>query len=52
MADDSRTDADGKVDRDEKQPPVGPTDQGGKGGMATREIAPDVAEPAVPEPPD
>ncbi|CAN5724940.1 hypothetical protein BH09ACT7_BH09ACT7_11820 [soil metagenome] len=26
-------------------PPVGPTDHGGKGGMATREVAPDVAEP-------
>jgi hypothetical protein len=29
------------------QPPAapGPTDQGGKGGMATREVAPEIAEP-------
>lgn len=30
----------------------GPVDHGGKGGMATREVAPDVAEPDSPEPPD
>ncbi|GAY13766.1 hypothetical protein [Mycobacterium sp. shizuoka-1] len=29
----------------------GPADAGGKGGMATREVAPDVAEPDH-EPPD
>ena len=32
-------------------PPAGPTDHGGKGGMATREVAPDVAEPDVPKQP-
>lgn len=26
-------------------PPAGPTDHGGKGGMATREVAPEIAEP-------
>ena len=26
-------------------PPAGPTDHGGKGGMATRELAPDISEP-------
>ena len=30
----------------------GPKDMGGKGGMATREVAPDVAEPPGHEPPD
>ena len=30
-----------------QEPPApGPTDQGGKGGMATREVAPDIAEPS------
>ncbi|CAN5682555.1 hypothetical protein BH09ACT8_BH09ACT8_52190 [soil metagenome] len=28
-----------------EHPPVGPTDHGGKGGMATREVAPDISEP-------
>ena len=32
-------------------PPPGPTDHGGKGGMATREVAPDVADGGE-EPPD
>jgi hypothetical protein len=32
--------------------PPGPTDHGGQGGMATREVAPDVAEPDAQEPPD
>jgi len=32
-------------------PPAGPTDHGGKGGMATRELAPDISEPDAPEPP-
>jgi hypothetical protein len=36
----------------DKTPPVGPTDHGGTGGMATREVAPDVAEPDTQEPPD
>ena len=30
-------------------PPVGPTDHGGKGGMATRELAPEISEPDVAE---
>jgi hypothetical protein len=36
---------------DAKKPPPGPTDHGRDGGMATREVAPDVAENAE-EPPD
>jgi hypothetical protein len=31
-------------DSDEKEIPPGPTDQGREGGMATREVAPEVAE--------
>ncbi|BBZ33612.1 hypothetical protein [Mycolicibacterium confluentis] len=30
----------------EDPPAPGPTDQGGKGGMATREVAPEIAEPS------
>lgn len=37
---------------DDEQPAPGPADHGGKGGMPTREVAPDVAEPDVAEPPD
>ena len=36
---------------DEKDRP-GPADHGGQGGMATREVAPDVAQNGAPEPPD
>ena len=49
MSKDPRRGADSEAD---KNPPVGPTDHGGKGGMATREVAPDVAEPDTQEPPD
>ena len=39
------------VDADKDRP--GPADHGGEGGMATREVAPDVAEKqGTPEPPD
>ena len=38
---------------DAKKPPPGPADHGREGGMATREVAPDVAENAAEtEPPD
>jgi hypothetical protein len=34
---------------DQNPPAPGPTDQGGKGGMATREVAPEIAEPSPDE---
>jgi hypothetical protein len=34
------------TDQNEPSPAPGPTDQGGKGGMATREVAPEIAKPA------
>jgi hypothetical protein len=40
------------TDSEESPPPAGPTDHGGKGGMATRELAPDISEPDTQEPPD
>jgi len=33
-------------ERDDTPPAPGPTDQGGKGGMATREVAPEIATAA------
>ena len=36
---------------DDKDRP-GPADHGGEGGMATREVAPDIAHKDAPEPPD
>lgn len=43
MTDNSETpDPDERTDEDTKPP--GPTDQGRTGGMATREVAPDVVE--------
>ncbi|TLH62102.1 hypothetical protein C1S81_05350 [Mycolicibacterium neoaurum] len=38
-----KSDTDASTDTDEVPPP-GPTDQGRTGGMATREVAPDVVE--------
>jgi hypothetical protein len=50
MSDNSKSD---KTTHSPKPPPpVGPTDHGGKGGMATREVAPEIAEPDATEPPD
>ncbi|CRZ17298.1 hypothetical protein [Mycolicibacterium neworleansense] len=36
----------------ENDPPPGPTDHGREGGMATREVAPDVVEKHTGESPD
>jgi hypothetical protein len=38
----------GSTDSEKSPPPVGPVDHGGKGGMATRELAPDISEPDAP----
>ncbi|MGW0162615.1 hypothetical protein ACWDUN_25175 [Mycobacterium sp. NPDC003323] len=40
------------AENDEKATPPGPTDQGRTGGMATREVAPDVVEKHRDEPSD
>lgn len=48
--DDSDTTGDKTTDGDTKPP--GPTDQGRTGGMATREVAPDVVEKHRGEPGD
>ena len=49
----SETDTNPEDDKptDAKEPPPGPADHGRDGGMATREVAPDVVENAE-EPPD
>lgn len=46
------TDPDDDTSTDAKKPPPGPADHGREGGMATREVAPDVVENAAAEPPD
>jgi hypothetical protein len=52
MNNDSRTDRPSITEEDQTPaPPAGPTDHGGKGGMATREVAPDIAEPDEPTQP-
>jgi hypothetical protein len=50
----AKTSADPDDDKsaDAKDPPPGPADHGREGGMATREVAPDVVENAPAEPPD
>ncbi|WKG03522.1 hypothetical protein [Mycolicibacterium sp. HK-90] len=42
----------GAKDNDAKDPPPGPEDHGRDGGMATREVAPDVVEKHAGESPD
>ena len=50
MNSDSPTDQPSSTEEDETTaPPAGPTHHGGKGGMATREVAPDIAEPDEPK---
>ncbi len=43
MTDDPRDDREHRTDQDPE--PTGPTDQGREGGMATRELAPELTEP-------
>lgn len=40
----------GQTDNGKDRP--GPADHGGQGGMATREVAPDLGDEGAPEPPD
>jgi hypothetical protein len=44
MTSDPRDDATGGSHEEDTPPPPGPTDHGGEGGMATREVAPEIAE--------
>ncbi|MET0698188.1 MAG: hypothetical protein ABWY93_00875 [Mycobacterium sp.] len=50
MSGNSKSDDD--TDARKSPPPAGPVDHGGKGGMATRELAPEISEPDQQEPPD
>jgi hypothetical protein len=52
MGDDSTSTERNNDSREPSPPPAGPTDHGGKGGMATREVAPDIAEPDDTDPPE